>query len=81
MCNNCKQWSIKLIETYQKHLSPDHSHWAKNIYPGWYCKYTPTCSEYTKESINKYWFFKWWLKGGYRVLRCNPFSKWWVDNP
>ncbi len=81
MCNKCKKNSIKFIEFYQKKLSPDHSYWAKNIYPGWYCKYYPTCSEYTKQAIEKYWFLKWWKKWIWRIIRCNPFSKWWTDLP
>lgn len=81
MCNFCKEKSVNFILFYQKHLSPDHSHWAKSVYPGWYCKYSPTCSEYTKIAITKYWFLKWWTKWIWRILRCNPFSKGWQDLP
>ena len=39
------------------------------------CKFTPTCSEYSYQAIEKYGA----LKGTYlsikRILRCNPFSK------
>ncbi|MHB8362807.1 MAG: membrane protein insertion efficiency factor YidD, partial [Patescibacteria group bacterium] len=35
----------------------------------------PSCSEYTYEAIEKYGLLKGGLKGGYRILRCNPFSK------
>lgn len=79
MCRKCPNISIYLIEEYQKYLSPDHSVWSKKIYPYGYCKFIPTCSEYTKQSIKKYWFLKWWIKWIYRILRCNPFSKWWYD--
>ncbi len=38
------------------------------------CRYTPTCSEYTVEAVNKYGV----LKGGYlsfrRILRCHPWG-------
>lgn len=81
MCKYCQDKSIKLIEYYQKNFSPDHSFWAKNVYPVWYCRFTPTCSEYTKKSIQKYGFLKWWIKGIWRILRCNPFSKWGEDLP
>ena len=39
------------------------------------CRYTPTCSQYALEAIEKYGA----LKGGWmafrRILRCNPFHK------
>jgi len=44
---------VKLIEIYQDTISPDYSEWGKSKYPEGYCKYTPTCSEYTKLSIKK----------------------------
>ena len=42
---------------------------------GIHCKYEPTCSEYTRQAINKYGFFKGTFIGLKRILRCNPFSK------
>ncbi|MBR3255644.1 MAG: membrane protein insertion efficiency factor YidD [Clostridia bacterium] len=64
-----KKVLISLINWYQKHISA----WldTKNIK----CKYYPTCSEYTKQAIEKYGAFKGTLKGLWRILRCNPFSK------
>ncbi len=60
---------IFLINGYQKYISI----WlqSKNIH----CKYYPTCSEYTKQALQKYGVFKGILKGMWRILRCNPFSK------
>ena len=64
-----KKIFIGLINWYQKHISL----WldSKNIK----CKYYPTCSEYTKQAIEKYGAFKGGLMGMWRILRCNPFSK------
>ncbi len=64
-----KKIFISLIEFYQKHISS----WldSKNIK----CKYYPTCSEYTKQAIQKYGVLKGGAKGIWRILRCNPFSK------
>ncbi len=64
-----KKILICLINFYQKHISS----WleSKNVK----CKYYPTCSEYTKQAIEKYGAFKGCLKGLWRILRCNPFSK------
>jgi hypothetical protein len=72
---------IKIINLYQKFLSPDHSIYFKKYYPQWYCRYYPTCSEYTKLSIQKYGATKWSIKWFYRILRCNPCSKGWKDLP
>lgn len=64
-----KKVLISLINWYQKHISA----WldTKNIK----CKYYPSCSEYTKQAIEKYGAFKGTAKGICRILRCNPFSK------
>ena len=60
---------IKMITFYQKHISL----WleSKNIK----CKYYPTCSEYTKQALEKYGFFKGCFLGIKRIIKCNPFSK------
>lgn len=60
---------IWLIDGYQKYLSKSLE--RKNIH----CKYYPTCSEYTKQAIQKYGVRKGLIKGSSRILRCNPFSK------
>lgn len=39
------------------------------------CVFTPTCSEYTRQAIEKYGFFKGSFLGFKRILRCHPFSK------
>lgn len=51
--NPAQKFLIKSIEIYQKHLSPDHSDWAKATNRPPYCKFFPSCSEYTRESIEK----------------------------
>jgi len=38
------------------------------------CRYEPSCSEYTAQSILKYGLFKGVAFGIRRILRCNPFS-------
>ena len=64
-----KKLLIRLIEMYQKHISK----WleSKNIN----CKFYPTCSEYTKQAIQKYVATKGIIIGICRIIRCNPFSK------
>ena len=57
---------IAMIRFYQKFLSPlKHTR----------CPYTPTCSQYGLEAIQKYGAFKGSLLACWRILRCNPFSK------
>ena len=64
-----KKILIKIIEFYQKHISLWFT--SKNIT----CKYYPTCSEYTKQAIQKYGAGKGTLLGIKRILKCNPLSK------
>jgi uncharacterized protein len=62
-----KKLLIAMVRFYRKFLSP------MKKYPT--CIYTPTCSQYAIEAIEKYGA----LKGSYlttkRILRCNPFAK------
>ena len=60
---------IKIIEMYQKYISPMVSN------SGVHCKYYPTCSEYTKQAIKKYGCVLGIAKGAKRIIKCNPFSK------
>ena len=57
---------LSFIRFYQKHISP--------AFPR-RCRYTPTCSQYALEAIQKYGA----AKGGFmalrRLLRCHPFSR------
>jgi len=69
-----KRLLILLISIYQKTLSPDTG-LLSALFPYKVCRYHPTCSEYTKQSIQKYGVIKGSVKGSYRVLRCNPWSK------
>lgn len=64
-----KKIVIKLIVFYQKHVSL----WltSKHIH----CKFYPTCSDYTKQAIEKYGALKGMILGMGRIIRCNPFSK------
>jgi len=65
---------IRIIEVYQKSLSPDHG-WLKGYYPGGYCKYTPSCSDYFKMAVNKKGAVRGTALGIWRIMRCNPWSK------
>ena len=70
-----------MIILYQRYLSPD-----TGKIPRFFgvsrktCIFYPTCSEYTKQALIKYGFFKGLWLGFKRVLKCNPFSEPRVDN-
>lgn len=38
------------------------------------CRFTPTCSVYTYQAIEKYGFFKGGWLGVKRISRCHPFN-------
>jgi len=61
-----KRFLLQLVRLYRSSISPLHQPC---------CRFTPTCSQYAMEAIEKYGA----LKGGYlafrRILRCNPFHK------
>lgn len=61
-----KKILIYLIEKYQRYISPM---FKKK------CKYYPTCSEYTRQAIEKYGALKGMFYGIKRILKCNPFSR------
>jgi putative membrane protein insertion efficiency factor len=65
-----KQFSIKSIDFYQKHLSFH----TKNS-----CVFFPSCSEYTKEAIDKYGVWKGARLGFLRIIRCHPWQKKHID--
>lgn len=58
---------IKMIRFYQKYLSSLKGRAT--------CIYTPTCSQYAIEALQKYGVLKGGLLATWRILRCNPFAK------
>jgi putative membrane protein insertion efficiency factor len=69
-----KKILISLIKVYQKTFSFDHGP-LKVFYPHGFCRFHPTCSQYSIEAIDKYGPIKGSLKATWRILRCNPFNK------
>ena len=59
-----KKISIFFINFYQKRISPLLGH---------NCKYNPSCSEYAKQAIKKYGFFKGTLISLQRNLKCKQY--------
>jgi putative membrane protein insertion efficiency factor len=61
---------IKLINFYQRNIST----FSKPR-----CVFYPTCSEYTKQAIEKYGAIKGVYLGCLRVLHCYPWQKSQID--
>ena len=66
--------AIYIIKIYQKTLSPDHGIF-KYKHPFGFCRFKPTCSEYSIIALEKHGFVRGGLMSIWRVLRCNPFNK------
>lgn len=61
-----KRLLLRLIVFYQRQISP---HTPAS------CRYTPTCSEYTRVAVERYGALKGGWMGFRRILRCNPLFK------
>ena len=64
--NKVKKIALGLIKMYQSTIS--------KVLPS-SCRYTPTCSEYTSEAINRYGIFKGIWMGTKRIARCHPWHE------
>ena len=60
----------KLISFYQKYIS---------VFIKRNCVFYPSCSEYTKQAIEKYGALKGSYLGFFRILRCHPWQKNHID--
>ena len=58
--------AILPIRAYQLLLSP---------MVGQRCKYYPSCSEYAAQAIQRYGILRGLVLAGWRLLRCNPWSR------
>ncbi len=71
-----KKAFIYLISFYQKYLSPDQGLPKKlGLVRGNVCVFTPTCSEYTKQAIEKYGVIRGMVFGVKRLSRCHPWQR------
>jgi uncharacterized protein len=65
---------LKLIKGYQKVFSFDYG-FAGKIFPSTrFCRFTPTCSQYTYEAVDRYGIFRGLSLGLKRFFKCNPVS-------
>jgi uncharacterized protein len=61
-----KRVSVALIKGYRRLVSP-------MLPPS--CRFTPSCSLYTLQAIEKHGLLRGSFMGARRVLRCHPFSE------
>ncbi len=61
---------INFIAIYQKFVSP----LLGSIFGG-SCRFTPTCSEYSKQAIEKYGLIRGATMSIKRITKCHPFTK------
>ncbi|MCL2885059.1 MAG: membrane protein insertion efficiency factor YidD [Oscillospiraceae bacterium] len=57
---------LAAIRFYRRHISPATPPC---------CRFTPTCSEYALEAIERHGAFKGGFMALWRILRCNPLGK------
>ncbi|WP_034387145.1 membrane protein insertion efficiency factor YidD [Deinococcus sp. YIM 77859] len=55
---------LRIVRAYQRHLSPRK--------PAPTCRFTPTCSQYAVEAIERHGALRGGWLAAWRVLRCNP---------
>ncbi|HNQ70060.1 MULTISPECIES: membrane protein insertion efficiency factor YidD [Mesotoga] len=60
-----KKILLFLIDFYRKKISP-------RTRPR--CRFSPTCSTYTYEAIERFGALKGLILGIWRIIRCNPFN-------
>ena len=61
-----KKVGVALIKVYRRAISP--------LLPR-SCRFTPSCSLYTLQAIEKYGLMRGGFLGSRRLLRCHPFSE------
>jgi putative membrane protein insertion efficiency factor len=61
-----KKVGVALIGVYRRAISP--------MLPR-SCRFTPSCSLYTQQAIEKYGLLRGGFMGARRLVRCHPFSE------
>jgi len=62
---------LKIINIYKKFISPI----LHFINPSRGCRFYPSCSDYTRQVIEKHGALKGLIKGFRRIIKCNPLNR------
>ena len=62
---------VGLVWAYRYTLRP--------VFAGGSCKYHPSCSQYAIDALEEFGLLKGTVLAGWRLLRCNPWSRGGVD--
>jgi uncharacterized protein len=65
-----KRLSLAALAAYQRWVSPSMPR---------RCRYEPTCSAYAVQAIQRFGALRGLLLAGWRLLRCNPWSRGGLD--
>jgi putative membrane protein insertion efficiency factor len=65
-----KYLGVGLVYLYRYTLRP---------FLGGQCKYHPSCSQYALDALKQYGLVRGSFKAGWRLLRCNPWSRGGID--
>jgi putative membrane protein insertion efficiency factor len=57
---------LGILRAYQRWVSPA-------LAPR--CRYYPSCSEYATQAVERFGILRGLVLAGWRLLRCNPFSR------
>jgi putative membrane protein insertion efficiency factor len=70
-----KEVILKSIKFYRK-FRFFHSHLFKILFlTDSVCRFSPTCSEYTYQAVQKYGAVRGVRMGIFRIMKCHPWSK------
>jgi hypothetical protein len=69
-----KAIALRAIRFYQHYLSWDTGFFKFLFLTDKACRFTPTCSEYSYQAIDKYGILKGSILALKRILRCHPWS-------
>ncbi|MFZ3032189.1 MAG: membrane protein insertion efficiency factor YidD [Candidatus Moraniibacteriota bacterium] len=68
-----KRIVLGIIRLYQKTLSFDHGIIGK-VFGERFCRFYPTCSEYSYQAIARYGVIRGSWMGLRRIIRCHPWN-------
>lgn len=74
-----KQCILKFIRFYQRYLSPDTGILKTLWLTDGACRFTPTCSEYMYQVVDRYGIMTGLWLGVKRIIHCHPWNKGGVD--